>query len=231
MLEQLIGEIKTNWKDLINQFFATHKTIYHQLDQLIKNRNEKNELIPKKELIFNAFNFFDYQETKVVIIGQDPYADLKKANGLAFGVDNNNPPVSLRNIIKELINNLKLDEQQLDDFDYSLKSWANQGVLLINTILTVKKQNPLSDQNLGWEELIKFLILKLLENQTQPVFVLWGKKAQGFLEPYQLKHVLKSAHPSFFSAKQFFNNNHFNLINELLKTKNEQLIQWVKQNK
>ncbi|QMT98446.1 uracil-DNA glycosylase [Mycoplasma tullyi] len=231
MLEQLISEIKTNWKDLINQFFVTHKTIYSRLDQLIKTRSEDNELIPKKELIFNAFNFFDYQKTKVVIIGQDPYADIKKANGLAFGVDNNKPPVSLRNIIKEFSNNLKLDEQQLDNFDYSLKNWANQGVLLINTILTVRKQNPLSDQNLGWEELIKFLIVKLLEEKIDPIFVLWGKKAQEFLEPYDLKHVLKSAHPSFFSAKQFFNNNHFNLINELLKSKNQQPIQWIKHNK
>ncbi|WP_027121784.1 uracil-DNA glycosylase [[Mycoplasma] imitans] len=232
MLKEIISEIKTNWKDLINEFFNSHKNIYNALDHLISNRIKSNELIPRKELIFNAFNFFDYQKTKVVIIGQDPYADINKANGLAFGVDTKKPPVSLRNIIKELSNNLNKNEGEVNQFfDYSLKDWANQGVLLINTILTVKNKSPLSDQNLGWEELIKFLIVKLLKQEFEPIFLLWGKKSQDFLEQFKLKHVLTSAHPSFFSAKQFFNNNHFNQVNKILMDNNELPIQWVKHNK
>ncbi|MDC4162986.1 uracil-DNA glycosylase [Mycoplasma bradburyae] len=227
MLNQLISEIKTDWKNLITEFFDENKKIFNRLDELINTRLESNKLIPKKELIFNAFNYFDYQKTKVVIIGQDPYPSVDKANGLCFGVNTNKIPPSLRNIVKEMKNNLNLSDQDLNKFDYSLSHWAKQGVLLINTILTVKQKSALSDINLGWEELIKFLIIKLLYLKPQPVFVLWGNKASSFLKELDIKFALNSAHPSFFSQEKFFNNNHFNLVNEILKKNGIKPIDWL----
>ncbi|QZX49040.1 uracil-DNA glycosylase [Mycoplasma sp. E35C] len=225
MLDQLINQLSTNWKDLILDFFNNHKHIYSTLNELLIKRNKNNELIPKQELIFNAFNYFDYQKTKVVIIGQDPYADINKANGLCFGTYNKTIPVSLRNILKELSNNFN---QAIDfkQFDASLTNWAKQDILLINTILTVQNKKPLSDINQGWEFLIKDLIIKLLDLNPQPIFILWGTKAQNFVADLKIDYQLKSAHPSFFSAKQFFNNNHFKTVNELLIKNNLKPIKW-----
>ncbi|WP_323847931.1 MAG: uracil-DNA glycosylase [Phytoplasma sp.] len=204
------------WKEFLCQ--EKKKRYFQKLMNFIKNEIQKGKKIfPPFANIFEALRLTPYQNIKVVILGQDPYFNINQAHGLSFSVLNNQTPSSLKNIFKELKNDLNLIS-----YNNNLTSWALEGVLLLNSILTVEEGKPLSHQNIGWEEFTKN-IFKFLYQKDKIVYILWGKFAQGYTKYINLdkNYILKSAHPSPFSAyKGFFGNNFFSKTNfYLIKNK------------
>ena len=181
-------------------------------------------LFPNEENIFKAFDYFDLNDLKVIILGQDPYYIEGYANGLAFAVNKNvKIPKSLINIFQEVYN-----EYQTIKTDRTLISWAKQGVLLLNTSLLVIKDQPNSLKDLGWNIFIKDFFNYLKQNKKHVVYMLWGNNAKSFINNIDINSnlVLLSAHPSPLSAKNFFHNNHFKKCNEyLIKNLNTE-IEW-----
>ena len=194
--------------------------------KMIKLKYNEKEIYPPQELIFNAFKNTTFANTKVVIIGQDPYHGKKEANGLAFSVNKEiKIPPSLRNIYKELHNDLKIKIPSHGD----LTSWAKEGVLLLNSVLTVEKDNPASHKSLGWELFTDYVIKTLNNKETPIVFILWGnfaKSKKQFIT--NKKHlIIESTHPSPFSANSgFFGSKPFSKTNAYLKKNNLQEINW-----
>ncbi|HHX79255.1 MAG TPA: uracil-DNA glycosylase, partial [Acholeplasmataceae bacterium] len=186
-----------------------------------------NETIfPNYNNIFNAYKTTDFNKVKVVIIGQDPYHNFGEANGLAFSVSKNiKIPPSLRNIYKELSNDLNLVSPNHGD----LSNWAQEGVLLINTILTVEKNKPLSHQNKGWEIFTKAVINVLNKNRINIVYILWGNYAKTYKKYIDIKnnYIIESLHPSPLSAyRGFFGHQPFSKTNNYLISKNIKPINW-----
>lgn len=189
-----------------------------------------NAIYPPKELIFNAFYQTPYDKLKVVLVGQDPYHGPHQAHGLSFSVPKGvKVPPSLQNIFKEL----QSDEHIPIPKSGCLISWAQQGVLLLNATLTVKRGEPMSHHGHGWERFTDAVIRKAYEKEEPLVFVLWGKSAQDkcrFLreQPNPQGHlILTAAHPSPYSANQgFFGCKHFSQINAFLKKHHEKPIDW-----
>ncbi|MBS1572451.1 MAG: uracil-DNA glycosylase [Bacteroidetes bacterium] len=211
------------WK----QFLSTiEKSDYFvQLCQKVASEYEKEKCFPPKEKIFRALELCPPENIKVVILGQDPYHDDNQANGLAFSVSNfvKTPP-SLRNIFKELQNDLEIERKQND-----LEDWAKQGVLLLNVTLTVKAHQANSHQELGWEKYTDFIIKKISENKENIVFVLWGSYAQKkiVLIDTNKHYIISSAHPSPLAAyRGFFGSKPFSKINNYLIFKNKTPISW-----
>lgn len=189
----------------------------------------KEIFYPKIEDIFTFANYFDIHATKIVVIGQDPYHNEGQANGLAFSVNKNvKLPASLRNIFKEITSgneeNTKIKKIPCGD----LTRWAQQGVLLINTCLTVFKNKPDSHKKIGWSFFVDKIISEINNKCQNVVFLLWGKHAQNKINLITGDHlILKSAHPSPFSAnKGFFGCKHFILANEYLRKHNKDPIVW-----
>ena len=184
----------------------------------------KCKFYPKAEHIFNVFRM-PLNEVRVVILGQDPYHNENQANGLCFSVsDQVKTPPSLQNIYKELKEDLGIEKNSNE-----LEDWAKQGVLLLNSTLTVKAHEPNSHKNLGWDTFTDFIIKEISDKKNEVVFVLWGAFAQKKVEFIdQQKHLVISApHPSPFSAhKGFFGSKPFSQINEYLKLKNKEEIKW-----
>lgn len=187
------------------------------------------EIYPPKNLIFNALNSTPYEEVKVVIVGQDPYHGVGQAHGLAFSVNEGIPlPPSLRNIYKELENDLKIPMGG----NGSLQKWADQGVLLLNATLTVRKGKPLSHHKKGWELFTDAIVRALGARKKPVIFVLWGKSAETKMrvltdEQKAFHHFLVSSHPSPLSAYQgFLGCRHFSTINSLLGARGEKPIDW-----
>lgn len=182
-------------------------------------------IFPEYENIFRAFEACSFQNTKVVIIGQDPYFHYHQANGLAFSVFNEiKTPPSLKNIFLELFNEYGFKRERND-----LSDWANQGVLLLNSILTVFNNEPLSCKDWGWQTLLENTIMYLNDKKERVVFLLWGNYAQQFIKYIDLqKHtVIKCAHPSPLSARNgFFHSNCFLKTNEDLLKNNLEPINW-----
>ena len=193
-------------------------------------QNEKNHhkiIFPPENLIFNALNSCPFQNVKVVILGQDPYHGSGQAHGLAFSVPNGIPaPPSLRNILKELQNDLGLTTN-LSSVD--LSSWATQGVLLLNAILTVNKDSPASHKAAGWELFTDAIIHTLASQQQHLVFILWGNYAQrkkALIESYP-HLILEAAHPSPLSAyRGFFGSQPFTKTNLYLEKNYKTPINW-----
>jgi uracil-DNA glycosylase len=185
------------------------------------------EIFPEEPLIFNAFNLCSFENTKVVILGQDPYHGKGEANGLAFSVNEGiKIPPSLRNIFKELKN-------EYPDFNTKrstdLSDWAQQGVLLINSVLTVEKDKPASHKHYDWELFTNFIISLISKEKKNLVFILLGKYAQNKINLIDSqKHiVLKSAHPSPFSANRgFLGSNIFKDSNQILEKLKYAPIYW-----
>jgi uracil-DNA glycosylase len=199
------------------------KRIQNLLNQKVKN----GELFfPPQHLILNAFEKTDFDNVKIVIIGQDPYHGVGEANGLAFSVnDGVKIPPSLKNIFKEI--ETEFDCPPINSGN--LTSWAEQGVFLLNTILTVEKNKPLSHQGIGWQAFTSFCVAKISEKHEKIIFFLWGSNAiqmTQFID--ETKHiVLTSVHPSPLSAhKGFFGNNHFKKANKLLRKMGKEPINW-----
>jgi len=183
-------------------------------------------VFPPKEYIFRTLELTPFDNIKVVILGQDPYHGEGQANGLAFSVNKGTKiPPSLRNIFKELNTDLEIDIPNHGD----LTNWAKQGVLLLNSILTVEKDKPSSHRNIGWEEYTDSLISKISKEKKHVVFILWGKYAQSKTPLInQNKHlVISSAHPSPFSARKgFFGSKPFSRCNTWLEEKGIKKVDW-----
>lgn len=198
------------WKNILSNELRSKE--FKEILNRIEKDSQFYEIYPKKEDIFKAFNLCDYENVKVVILGQDPYHNKNQATGLAFAVpDDKFPkPPSLRNIFSEI--GLKKDKS-------SLEGWAKQGVLLLNTVLTVRKNKPLSHRGFGWEKFTDTVITKLNYKKDPVIFLLWGKEAQNKLSLIdRRKHIVfMAAHPSPYSVKNFFGCDHFKKANQILK--------------
>ncbi|MEX1013504.1 MAG: uracil-DNA glycosylase [Waddliaceae bacterium] len=203
-------QIESSWNHVLNK--ELQKPYMRALEVSLAGV----EYYPPKENVFRAFELTPFEKVRVVILGQDPYHGEGQAEGLCFSVPEGiKPPPSLRNIFKELHSDLGITPKSC-----SLAPWARQGVLLLNTTLTVRRGEPLSHKDLGWEQLTDVVIQKLNEKRDPVIFVLWGKHAQQkeLLIPKDSHHlILKAAHPSPFSAyRGFFGCSHFSKINSFL---------------
>lgn len=212
-----------NWADFIQG--QQEYPYFQQLTQTLQQELNEFTIYPPQELWFNAFDQTPFESTKVVIIGQDPYHQPGQAMGLSFSVpEHTRLPKSLINIFKELA-----DDEHIHNTSGSLLSWAQQGVLLLNTTLTVRQNQPLSHQGIGWEIFTRNAIELLAQNKQDLIFILWGSHARKF-EELALKynhHVIKSPHPSPLSAyRGFFGSKPFSKTNKLLTELNIQPIDW-----
>lgn len=217
-------QIEKSWLEVLSDEFESD--YFKQLKEFLIREKEKHQIYPPGEDIFNAYNTTPFNKVKVVIIGQDPYHGPGQAHGLCFSVKKGiKPPPSLKNIFKELHNDLDLPVPESGD----LSPWASQGVLLLNATLTVRARQAGSHQNRGWERFTDESIKKVSELKEKVVFLLWGRFAQKKAELIdQKKHyVLKAAHPSPFSANNgFFGCKHFSITNELLQRNGKEKIDW-----
>ena len=215
--------INEKWDKILEP--EIRKEYFSKLIENLDIEYQNNIVFPKKEEIFNAFHLTSYDDLKVVILGQDPYHGEGEAEGLAFSVKENiKRPPSLRNIFKELKNDLNIERD-----NNSLKDWAVQGVLLLNTILSVKKDSPLSHKFLGWEIFTDEVIKIINEKETPVVFILWGNyaKSKKTLITNKKHYIIEGSHPSPFSANRgFFGTNPFSKTNEFLEKNNMERIRW-----
>ena len=199
---------------------------FNKFMKIIDHEYETKTIYPLKENIFNALKLTSFKDTRVVIVGQDPYHGEGEAHGLSFSVQDPTPlPPSLKNIYKEMKEDLGIEPAKSGD----LTKWAKEGVLLLNSTLTVVKDTPNSHSKLGWN-LFTDYIIKLLNAKEEPVvFILWGNFARSKKEfitnPKHL--VIESAHPSPFSARNgFFGSKPFSRTNEFLRKNNLEEIDW-----
>lgn len=217
--------IKKNWFDLLKSEFET--TQYKELESWLNHEYQNKIIYPKPENVFNALNLVKYNDVKVVIIGQDPYHNPNQAHGLSFSVENDVAiPPSLKNIYKELHDDMGCYIPN----NGNLTKWAKQGVLLLNSVLTVEKNKPNSHKNKGWEQ-ITGKVVELLNQRVDPaIFLLWGSNAKAIGKNIDRnKHyVLEAVHPSPMSANQggWFGCHHFSKTNEILKKLNKTPIDW-----
>lgn len=214
-----------DWSEQLDFIFK--QDYYQQLLEFLEYESTHNKTIyPPQDQIFNAFDLSSFENTKVIILGQDPYHNEGQAHGLSFSVpDGVSIPPSLRNIYQELLSDLDIVPSQSGN----LTHWASQGVLLLNSVLTVEKNSPGSHAKSGWVDFTDTVIDILNEKKQNLVFLLWGSYAQQKAELIDKdKHlVLTAAHPSPFSAhKGFFGANHFSKTNDYLKIHNQQTINW-----
>tara|TARA_A100001011_G_scaffold385476_1_gene459537 strand:- start:419 stop:1123 length:705 start_codon:yes stop_codon:yes gene_type:complete len=217
--------IEESWrKRLIKEF---EKPYMRELSAFLKmEKKEGKEIFPIGSEIFSAFNFTPFEKVKVVILGQDPYHGRGQAHGLSFSVKEGvQPPPSLENIFKELKSDIELARPKSG----SLEKWAEEGVLLLNTVLTVEKSKPASHQSKGWETFTDKVLSLLNEEKSHLVYILWGKKAQekGMFLDGDANLIIKSAHPSPYSAANgFFDSKPFSKTNKYLHDKCIPPINW-----
>ncbi|RXJ84054.1 uracil-DNA glycosylase [Arcobacter sp. CECT 8985] len=214
-----------SWKEVLAE--EESKSYYKKLKKEIDERYKTKTIFPSYENIFKAFYLTKLQDLKVVILGQDPYHGMGQAQGLAFSTPKQikNPP-SMVNILKEI--NSDLQKESLCK-DGDLTSWANQGVLLLNTILTVEESKPKSHHKLGWEIFTDNIIKYINENCQDVIFLLWGSPAieKSKLIDENKHYILTAPHPSPLSAyRGFFGCKHFSRTNEILKSLNKSTINW-----
>lgn len=217
-------DFENSWNEILKGEFE--KEYYLKLRDFLKQEYGRRKIFPPMYDIYNALKYTDYNDVKVVILGQDPYHGEGEAHGLAFSVRENIPiPPSLKNIYKELQTSLGL---YIPNNGY-LKKWADQGVLLLNSSLTVRKDEANSHRNKGWEIFTDEVIKKLSEREKPIIFMLWGNNAKEKKQYIDSKkhHILTSVHPSPLSASRgFFGCNHFGKANEILKAMGEKEIDW-----
>lgn len=221
-------ELAPSWYEVLKEEFQ--KPYFAQLtDFLIKERQGPIAIYPPQDLIFNALLKTPFKNVKVVILGQDPYHGKGEAHGLCFSVPEGVPlPPSLKNIFKELHADIGLAPPR----NGCLLKWAEQGVLLLNTILTVREKEPLSHSKQGWENFTNAILNALLNRSEPVIFVLWGKTAQKkwkdkSLDIHSRHSVLESSHPSPLGAHQgFLGCRHFSRVNQLLIDQGRSPINW-----
>lgn len=229
--KKLIKKLSTDWEPILLDIYKTRRTELKEIEKQIEEEEEKFqpyfEVFPPKKLIFNAFNFFDFDDLKVVIIGQDPYHGQEQAMGLSFSVNKGiKIPPSLVNIYKEL-------KIQYPDFKIpkhgDLTSWAEQGVLLLNASLTVFQGKANSHASL-WKkaQFTDDVIQYISDNGDSVIFILWGNFAKQKKKLIDTKkhYILEGGHPSPLSAKYWWNNGHFIKTNEILKDNEKTEINW-----
>ncbi len=217
-------QFNNSWDILLKDEFQ--KPYYLNLRKFLVQEYKSQTIYPHMNDIFNALKYTDYKDVKVVILGQDPYHQPNQAHGLCFSVKKGvNPPPSLQNMYKEIYAEYGFPIPQHGELTY----WAQQGVLMMNTVLTVRESQPNSHKGMGWE-IFTDNVISLLNQRPDPmVFLLWGANARAkkkiITNPNHL--VLESAHPSPLSAYNgFFGNGHFKKANEFLKSKNITEIDW-----
>lgn len=219
--------LNSEWQTLLSD--EIQKPYFQDLINFVDDEYKNHTCYPPKDLIFSAFNYCDFKDVKVVIIGQDPYHGKGEANGLCFSVnDGIRIPPSLRNIFKEMTDDLG---ELFFPTSGNLEFWAKQGVLLLNASLTVREDIPNSHKHLKWNFFTDAVIQKISDQKEHVVFLLWGSFAhKKGLKIDRNKHlVLESGHPSPMSANQgkWFGNKHFSKTNEYLKANNLPAIEWV----
>ena len=214
-----------DWHDSL--LFEMDKPYFKELESRVSQAYLFKVVFPPENQIFEAFKRSSFEDIRVVILGQDPYHGIGQANGLAFSVNHGIPtPPSLRNIFKEL------DREGLPTslIDGNLEYWANQGVFLLNNVLTVEQGKADSHKDFGWQNFTDKVISTLSEKRDGIVFLLWGGKAQAkkSLIDSDKHHILTSGHPSPLSANRgyWFDNNHFKTANEILVDQGQELINW-----
>lgn len=218
-------KIEQSWKDILSAEFE--KDYFKKLTEFVRGEYLSGKTIyPAAKNIFNAFNLCPFDSVKVVIIGQDPYHEPNQAHGLCFSVESGvNFPPSLINIYKEIESDC--GHKSITNGD--LTAWAHQGVLLLNSTLTVAAHEATSHSGRGWETFTDSVIAALAKNKTNIVYILWGSFAQKKAEIVDKKEnlVLTSAHPSPLSAyRGFFGNHHFSRANEYLTEHGKAPIDW-----
>lgn len=216
--------LKNDWADHLATEFD--KPYYRNLRLFLIQEYREHTIYPDKYDIFNALHYTPYGETKVVILGQDPYHGPGQAHGLSFSVKPGVPaPPSLQNIFKELHTDLGCHIPNHG----CLESWAKQGVLLLNTVLTVRQGVPNSHRGKGWEQFTDTVIARLNERKKPLVFILWGKHAQEKINLIDTNrhHILSSPHPSPFSANRgFFGSRPFSRANQFLEEIGSEPVNW-----
>ena len=218
--------LEPSWLKVLSD--ELEKPYFKELKSFLLNEQQKGFIVfPKNEDIFNAFNYTPFDQVKVVILGQDPYHGQGQAHGLSFSVQKGiTPPPSLKNIYKELANDIQ-DFQIPNHGD--LTSWAKQGVLLLNATLTVNAHEPGSHQKRGWEKFTDHVISEISGKKTGVIFLLWGKFAQQKESVIDTAkhHMLKAARPSPFSAYNgFLGSKPFSKTNDILKKQGLSPINW-----
>jgi uracil-DNA glycosylase len=216
--------INNEWDIILKDVFESEQ--YLKLQSFLEEEYENNIIYPTKENIFNALKLTSYNDVKVVIIGQDPYHEPNQAHGLAFSVlEGIKLPPSLKNIYKEIESDLGIKMNSTGN----LTSWAKQGVLLLNNVLTVKAHEANSHKGKGWEYVTDKIVEKLNNREEGIIFIFWGNNAKSkqklINNPNHI--VLTAPHPSPLSAYHgFFGCGHFSKINEILKEKGMEEINW-----
>ena len=214
----------TTWNEILAE--EMKKNYYQELQAFVQKRREEVRVFPEEKNVFNALKLTPFESVKVVILGQDPYHGFGQAHGLSFSVQKGIPlPPSLKNIYKELQEDIGGDLPTEGD----LTHWAKQGVLLLNTVLTVEEGNANSHKGKGWERLTNRLIESLNELKHPVIFILWGKPAQDkeklIINPNHV--ILKAPHPSPLSAyRGFFGSKPFSRVNDILIQQGQTPIRW-----
>ena len=214
----------TTWNEILAE--EMQKDYYQELQVFVQKRRAEVRVFPEEKNVFNALELTPFESVKVVILGQDPYHGFGQAHGLSFSVQKGIPlPPSLKNIYKELQEDIGGELPTEGD----LSHWAKQGVLLLNTVLTVEEGNANSHKGKGWERLTNRLIESLNELKHPVIFILWGKPAQDKEKLItNLNHViLKAPHPSPLSAyRGFFGSKPFSRVNDILIQQGQTPIRW-----
>ena len=216
--------IGNDWDERLKGEFD--KPYYQELRKFLIEEYSHHVVYPNMHNIFNALKYTSFSDTKVVILGQDPYHGPGQAHGLCFSVQKGvEPPPSLQNIFKELMQDVGIDRPAHGE----LTCWAKQGVLLLNTVLTVREHEPNSHKGKGWETLTDRIISELNHKQTPVVFLLWGANARSkktlITNPLHVK--LETVHPSPLSAYNgFFGCRHFSKANAILEASGQEPIDW-----
>ncbi len=216
-------KIHPSWKAVLSEEFS--KAYWKELTTTLREKYQTEKIYPPPKNIFRAFDLCPFDSVKVVVVGQDPYHGVKQANGLSFSVnDGIRLPPSLQNIYQEISNDLGITPHPSGD----LTRWAEQGVLMLNSVLTVSAGRPASHARLGWELFTDAAISALQEKREHIVYMLWGKYAQtkGAVIDREKNLVLTSAHPSPYSVTGFYGNHHFSKCNAYLSEHGLTPINW-----
>lgn len=224
MIERNVqGMMGNDWDYVLREEYE--KDYFLKIKERVRREYDSKMIFPPANRVFYAFRMTPYKDTRVIILGQDPYHGVGEANGLCFSVNEGvKMPPSLSNIYKELYNDLGIVRTKTD-----LSDWAKSGVLLLNSVLTVEKDKPASHKMIGWEEFTDTVIKKLNEKDEPVVFILWGNFAKSKIKYItNPKHlIISSSHPSPFSVNYgFFGSKPFSRTNKFLRENNLKEIEW-----
>lgn len=219
-------KIGNDWDDILAE--EMEKTYYRALEEFLDEEYASHTVFPPRDEIFTAFRYTPYDDVKVLLLGQDPYHEVGQAHGMAFSVQTGiKQPPSLVNIFKEIDSDLGITPPPTDNG--CLTPWAESGVLLLNTVLTVREHEANSHRGKGWEQLTDAVISKLNEREKPLVFILWGSNAKSKLPLITNKNhlVIAGVHPSPLSAyRGFFGGKYFSRANEFLERHGTPAVNW-----